>query len=199
VLLLKPENRPQSVENWLKLLGLEVVSRIYSASPNRTNLFPVILSLKSDYYKLRDLLADENWRGANIETSNLMLALGCPTKGRWLDSESIKKISCEEFRIIDRLWINYSNGKFGFSIQHTIWDNVQGNVDQFGNLVGWRVKRSWIQYSKYNFNIHAPHGHLPAYLEFLGFVWKDGWFGDYWDGDLSRVKTLVSKWEQCNI
>ncbi|MBD2388348.1 serine/threonine-protein kinase [Cylindrospermum sp. FACHB-282] len=196
---INPENRPQSVEDWLKLLGVEVASKIYSAPPKQTNSFPVISSLKSDYYKLRDLLADGNWRGANIETSNLMLSLGCPTKGRWLDSESIKKISCEEFHIIDKLWINYSNGKFGFSIQHKIWDTVQGNVDQFGNLVGWRVKHSWIQYSKYNFSINAPHGHLPAYLEFLGFVWKDGWFGAYWDGDLSRVKALVSKWEQCNI
>lgn len=196
---IKSENRPQSVENWLKLLGAEVVSKIYSAPPNQSNSFPVIPSLKSDYYKLRDLLADGNWRGANIETSNLMLSLACPTKGRWLDSESIKKISCEEFRIIDQLWINYSKGKFGFSVQHKIWDYVQGNIDQFGTIVGWRVKKSWIPYSKYNFSIYASDGHLPAYLEFLGFVWKDGWFGAYWDGDLGRVKALISKLEQCHI
>lgn len=196
---IKPENRPQSVENWLELLGIEVVSKTYSAPSNPINSPIIISSLKYDYHKLRDLLADGNWRGANIETNNLMLSLGCPTKGRWLDSESIKKISCEEYRIIDQLWINYSKGKFGFSVQHKIWDYVQGDVDQFGTIVGWRVKKSWIPYSKYNFSIYAPDGHLPAYLEFLGFVWKDGWFGAYWDGDLGRVKALVSKLEQCNI
>ncbi|MBD2628755.1 serine/threonine-protein kinase [Trichormus variabilis] len=196
---LKPENRPQSVETWLELLGIEVVSQTYYAPSTQINSPGIISSLKYDYHKLRDLLADGNWRGANIETSNLMLSLGCPTKGRWLDSESIKKISCEEFRIIDQLWINYSKGKFGFSVQHKIWDYFQGNVEQFGTIVGWRVKKSWIPYSKYNFSIYAPDGHLPAYLEFLGFVWKDGWFGAYWDGDLARVKALVSKLEQCNI
>ena len=180
---LKPENRPQSVQEWLKLLDF-----------NST-----IPPLNFDYYKLQNLLANGNWIGADIETSNLLVSIACPRNGRWLDSESIKRIPCEDLRIIDQLWIHYSNGLFGFSVQNLIWKRVKGNVDEFGNSVGWRVNNSWIKYSQFTFSLDASKGHLPTYLELLGFVWKSGWFGDYWDGDLSRVYALASKLTQCNL
>ncbi|MDB9355696.1 serine/threonine-protein kinase [Nodularia spumigena] len=179
----KPENRPQSVQEWLKLLDFN----------------PTIPPLNFDYYKLQNLLANGNWIGADIETSNLLVSIACPKNGRWLDSESIKRIPCEDLRIIDKLWIHYSNGLFGFSVQNLIWKRVKGNVDEFGNSVGWRVNNSWIKYSQFTFSLDASKGHLPSYLEFLGFVWKSGWFGDYWDGDLSRVYALASKLTQCNL
>ncbi|MDB9345385.1 serine/threonine-protein kinase [Nodularia spumigena CS-586/05] len=195
---LKQENRPQSVQEWLKLLDFN--STIHGISPStKTTSDPLISSLNFDYSKLHKLLADGNWIGADIETSNLLVSIACPRNGRWLDSESIKRIPCEDLRTIDQLWIHYSNGLFGFSVQYIIWKRVKGNVDEFGNSVGWRVNNSWIKYSEFTFSLDASKGHLPSYLEFLGFVWKSGWFGDYWDGDLSRVYALASKLTQCNL
>ncbi|MBD2358075.1 GUN4 domain-containing protein [Tolypothrix sp. FACHB-123] len=178
----KPENRPQSIQEWL-------------VSLNREGTNPI----KSDYNKLRDLLADKNWIAANLETSNLMLSIACPTKGRWLDCESIQRISCEDFYIIDKLWRDYSNERFGFKSQKCIWNKVKGNIDQFGNHVGWRVNNSWIKYSQFTFSIHAPKGHLPHYLELLGFVWKWGLLGDYWEGDLKRINAFASRIKNCII
>lgn len=129
-----------------------------------------------------------------------MLSIACSQQGRWLDSLSIKKISCEELTMIDQLWVNYSNGKFGYSIQKSILEKVEKNIDKFGNCVGWRNGDSWIEYARLKFDIKiAPEGHLPFYLDLLGFVWKSGWFNTYWDGDIDRIWKFVSKLDECNI
>jgi eukaryotic-like serine/threonine-protein kinase len=196
----KAENRPQSIQEWLKLLGIEVFSRNYTSSSNPHSQTQKLISSQGiDYTKLQELLADKNWKAANLETGNIMLSIVCSKQGRWLDSESIKKISCEDLSIIDQQWSQYSNGHFGFSVQKDIWKNVNSNIDEFGNRVGWRIDNSWVQYAELNFNINAHKGHLPFHLDLLGFVWKPGWFGAYWDGDLSRIYSLISKFNECNI
>ncbi|MBD2169433.1 GUN4 domain-containing protein [Calothrix membranacea FACHB-236] len=176
--------------------SIEAITKVAAPSSQKTTSINLI---EPNFAKLRDLLAAKKWIEANLETSNVMLSIACPTKGRWLDCESIKRISCEDFYIIDKLWSDYSNGRFGFSAQKFIWKSVNGNADKFGNLVGWRVNNSWIKYSQFTFSLDAPQGHLPHYLELLGFVWKSGWLGDYWDGDLKRINTLVSRLENCHI
>ncbi|WP_017745710.1 serine/threonine-protein kinase [Scytonema hofmannii] len=128
----KPENRLQSVQQWLELLSIGAV-KLFS-------------SQRVDYTKLRDLLAADKWKEADRETSNLILYAARPNKGCLLDSESIKKISCEDLQIINHLWLHYSLGRFGFSVQKRIWEKAEGDVDKFGNCVGWRVDNSWRKY-----------------------------------------------------
>jgi len=197
----KPEDRPQSMREYLELLGMKVAEtgQSYYQSPQQTSSVPLISSVGIDYTKLRDLLAAGNWIGANLETGNILLSIACSRKGRWLDSESIERIPCQDLRIIDQLWVNYSNGRFGFSVQKRIWKSVNANVNQFGKRVGWRVKSSWIKYADFKFSLNAPEGHLPEYLQVFGFKWKSGLFGAYWDGHLNRFYTFVSKLEECNI
>ncbi|MDP8962550.1 MAG: GUN4 domain-containing protein, partial [Cyanobacteriota bacterium] len=197
----KPEDRPQSMREYLELLGMKVAetAQPYYQSPQQTFSVPLISAVGVDYTKLRDLLAAGNWIGANLETGNILLSIACSRKGRWLDSESIERIPCQDLCIIDELWVNYSNGRFGFSVQKRIWKSVNGNVNQFGKRVGWRVESSWIKYAQFTFNLNAPEGHLPEYLQVLGFVWKSGLFGAYWDGHLNRFYTFVSKLEECII
>jgi len=197
----KPEDRPQSMREYLELLGMKVAetAQPYYQSPQQTFSVPLISAVGVDYTKLRDLLAAGNWIGANLETGNILLSIACSRKGRWLDSESIERIPCQDLCIIDELWVNYSNGRFGFSVQKRIWKSVNGNVNQFGKRVGWRVESSWIKYAQFTFNLNAPEGHLPEYLQVFGFKWKSGLFGAYWDGHLNRFYTFVSKLEECNI
>ena len=196
---IKPENRPQTMQEWRGLLGMETVPITSAPSSTQTSSLKLISLLGVNYTKLRDLLAAGNWIGANLETSNVLLSIACSRKGRWLDSESIARIPCEDLRIIDQLWVKYSNGHFGFSVQKRIWESVNGNVNKFGNDVGWRKNNSWIKYAQFTFSLNAPQGHLPEYLEVLGFIWKSGWFGAYWDGELSRIDSFVKKLEKCNI
>ncbi|MBE7380650.1 MAG: GUN4 domain-containing protein [Leptolyngbya sp. SIO1E4] len=88
-------------------------------------------------------------------------------------------------KTIDHLWVKYSNGQFGLSVQKQIYVECGANLDgeypgaeiwrQFGDQVGWRVKGDWIGYSKVIFNTSAPFGHFPRGGVFGFFVL--GWYG----------------------
>ncbi|MBD2214154.1 GUN4 domain-containing protein [Nostoc linckia FACHB-104] len=123
-----------------------------------------------DYSKLRDLLAVGNWKDADYETYLVMLqAVGLKEHG-YIHESQLLNFPCTDFRTIDRLWLKYSNGIFGFSVQKEIYLNVGGQPDgkyyeeawnKFGDRVGWRVENSWINYEQVTFNTSAPRGHLP--------------------------------------
>ncbi len=74
-----------------------------------------------------------------------------------------------DLRTMDQLWLNYSNDKFGFSVQKQIWINCGGTVGQddykvfckFAEQVKWKNASKWFSYSKLIFNTNAPKGHLP--------------------------------------
>ncbi|ACC83834.1 hypothetical protein Npun_F5528 [Nostoc punctiforme PCC 73102] len=88
----------------------------------------------------------------------------------------MKNFSCQNLRTIDQLWVKYSNGNFGFSVQQTIWESIgfANNVRDysmwwnFGNLVGWRVKDRWLPYERIQFTAQAPKGHLPFFRAWIG-------------------------------
>ncbi|MEB3883376.1 GUN4 domain-containing protein [Lyngbya sp. CCY1209] len=122
-----------------------------------------------DYAPIRDLLRDQEWKKADENTRNLMLKLSNRNPEGWLDKGDIEKLPWQDLRILDRLWNKYSDGKFGFSIQKNIWQNIEvANQNDFevektlGDRVGWRVNNCWIDYESFTFNITAPPGHLPS-------------------------------------
>ncbi len=129
-----------------------------------------------DYTRLRDLLAVGKWKQADRETANLILKVAEREQEGWLRNEDMENFPCQDLRTIDALWIKYSNGHFGFSVQQRIWQEVGGKVDKatenlLGDRVGWRVKSNWLPYdydwlgySNMTFSLNAPQGHLPARL-----------------------------------
>ena len=131
-------------------------------------------SLKSalgvDYTRLRDLLAAGEWKDAYRETFKVMLKAARREKEGWFDTNSIENFPCDDLRTIDQLWVKYSQGHFGFSVQKKIWLEVGGKVDydtecKLGDRVGWRKRRKgrkdWLNYNDLTFNLQAPEGHLP--------------------------------------
>ena len=168
------------------------------APPNSTFIEPDA-PLKSegglDYTKLRDLLATGEWQKADEETLNKMLEAAGRTEERWLRSEDIARFPCEDLRTIDQLWVKYSNGRFGFSVQKRIYESLGGSREYdrkiweaFGDRVGWRVNNTWLYYQHLEFPALAPEGYLPGVLG----------FGDsmlLWDSRCSLASRLV----ECNI
>jgi hypothetical protein len=147
-----------------------------------------------DYTRLRDLLADGKWKEADEETLTVMLKAAGREKEGYLDIESIETFSCADFRTIDRLWIKYSDGRFGFSIQKRIWESVGGKpgeydleiYQKFSDRVGWRVRKEWLTDSNISFSLNAPPGHLPSFVlgGFVGWCW---------------VSSLASRLVKCSI
>ena len=133
-----------------------------------------------DYTKLRDLLAAGNWKEADQETDKVM----CQAAGRgsegWLRVKDIDNFPYEDLRIINQLWLHYSDGKFGFSVQKEIYESLGGTREynekvfvDFCARVGWRKGGNWLNYSELTFNLNAPTAHLP--WRDRGFCARVGW------------------------
>ncbi|MFB2973983.1 GUN4 domain-containing protein [Aerosakkonema sp. BLCC-F183] len=176
---LLPENRPQSVQIWLKLLSEIEADDLRSDKG-------------VDYRKLRDLLKAGNWKEADEETGRVMLKVAGREKEGYLIVEDIENFPCTDLRTIDRLWVKYSKGRFGFSVQKRIWESVGGKPGEydyetfkkFGEKVGWYVKEKdnweWKYWRDLTFALNAPVGHLPV-------VWLCG------------VSSLASRLVNCNL
>ena len=125
-----------------------------------------------EFTKLEALLAAGNWREADKETLKVLLTIisrRCEIPE--LSKTNIQQISSADFQTIDRLWQQYSNGKFGFSIQKRIYGEVGNSINKLALQIGWRSQDKWLRYDReFNFNLTAPEGHLPAAIfHQLGF------------------------------
>jgi hypothetical protein len=136
-----------------------------------------------DYRKLRDYLAQGKWKEADEETRRVMLAVAKREKEGWLDIKDIDNFPCEDLSIIDKLWVKYSDGKFGFSIQKRIYQGFGGTREynseiwrQFGDKVGWRKGGDWLYYDDITFDKKAPEGHLPNAGMYYNMLYR-GWMG----------------------
>jgi serine/threonine protein kinase len=171
--------RPQSVEKWLAMLpqptlgnwgqrgGVSPTIPSPQPPPKPVNL----ISAKGvDYRQLALLLANGKWKEADVETAIKMLEVAGRIKDGWLRDEHIARFPCEDLRTIDQLWVKYSNGRFGFSMQKRIYQSLGGTREYddkiwqaFGEWVGWRVNNKWLYYNELKFNTTAQIGHLPGW------------------------------------
>jgi hypothetical protein len=74
-----------------------------------------------NYTKLQALLASGNWQQANQETWNVMCQAAHKNIGSVLTAEEIKQIACDDLQIINNLWQEHSQGRYGFSAQNNIY------------------------------------------------------------------------------
>jgi hypothetical protein len=144
-----------------------------------------------------------------------MLQAANRTEEGWLRVEDIDNFPCEDLRTIDQLWVKYSGGRFGFSVQAKIYRELGGTRQYnervwqaFGDRVGWILNKSWIYYRDVTFDLKAPLGHLPigVYGGYCFGIWKGNGF-DIWDDMVvvngwelkSAVSTLFSRVETCKM
>ncbi|MBD2691830.1 serine/threonine-protein kinase [Anabaena catenula] len=211
---LEPVNRPQTVREFRELLGLvvkPVINFDIQQPINNVETFHITslhtppnnqeIELKSscgmDYRKLRDLLAQGKWREADEKTARVMLAVAKRENEGCLDVKDIDHFPCEDLRTIDQLWVKYSDGKFGLSVQKRIYQSFGGTREcnreiwkKFGDKVGWSGDTRWLAVE--HITLKAPEGHLPLILMARGFCMR--WFM----GEQERV-VLFSRVETCKL
>ena len=133
--------------------------------------------LLSDFYrygKLQNLLVAGDFKAADEETVNVILGVAGQERDT-LSPDIFQKFSCDVLRVIDKLWDVYSNGRFGFSTQLRIYQNLGGSINslraqdnsflfKFGDQVGWRANDQWQDgtYDQWDFSLEAPEGCFPA-------------------------------------
>jgi hypothetical protein len=124
-----------------------------------------------DYTKLRDLLASAKWKEADEETTNKILEVAGRTKEGYLMNSDINTFPVKDLGTIDLLWVKYSNGHFGFSVQKDIYESLGGTrqLDDtiwaaFGDQVGWRVNGRWLSASQIKLASNPQIGYFPSLL-----------------------------------
>lgn len=177
---------PAQVNNQLKILLYQDVSGNINIA--QEELFSSN-SLKSatgvDYSTLQEFLRQGEWEKADFETRNVMLKV----IGRvdYLPLSYIDEFSCEDLQIINQLWLHYSQGRFGFSVQNRILKDVEYDWDKFGERIGWKVGENWRSKNDRIFSLQAPEGHLPsAAIRAAG------------NGPKARMR-IYSRVEHCNL
>ena len=111
-----------------------------------------------DYRQLQKLLKAQAWKAADQETYKVMIRAVGKQSGDGFTKNELLNFPCQDLLTIDRLWVKYSQGQFGFSVQKQIYVECGGKLDgeypgdkiwrQFGDKVGWRENDSWIRYSE---------------------------------------------------
>ena len=133
------------------------------------------LMLMGDRYRFQDLqryLADENWFEADKETIRVILAVTVKEIEE-LTPEDIQNFPCKDLLVIDRLWMKYSDGRFGFTPQmeayltqggsfDTTVEQNQQLIEAWGEKMGWRKDNRWLPCSELDFSLNAPLGCHPS-------------------------------------
>lgn len=145
---------------------------------------------QKDYLRLKHLLASGRWREANEQTRVILLR-AVNTEENYLNDEQIQNFPCQVLKIIDRLWLKYSNGRFGFSIQKQIFDECKKDIPTFGDRVQWRIQENWISGDRVIYSPNkAPKGHLPWGLIQVGTL-DNVFLEAFMEGFKVATKTLV--------
>ncbi|MBW4420684.1 MAG: GUN4 domain-containing protein [Myxacorys californica WJT36-NPBG1] len=140
-------------------------------SRNDRTLRIVREELPNHYKSLLSYLANGRWQEADQETDNVMLEVAGRKEKRYLDVKSIQKFPCEDLRIIDQLWVKFSGGHFGFSVQKQIYvecgnpldsQYYEGKWEAFCDRVAWMKNGNYVDYpNEVIFDTSALRGHLP--------------------------------------
>ncbi len=150
----------------------------------------LIANQEQIYQKLAEYLKQQDWKNADYETAFIMY--------QWMIIENyddfdklFRNVSLDVINEIDRLWMQYSKGKFGIKGQakiyhdlggwdywrrsdsfdrgHTTWEEyhrAKSKWYRFGACVGWRnEERRWLGINDVDYStINTLPNHLPILM-----------------------------------
>ncbi|MDB9405365.1 CHAT domain-containing protein [Microcystis sp. CS-574] len=165
------------------------------------------------YQKLEEYLQQQDWKKADYETAFIMY--------QWMVIENyysfyelFREVSLEVIDEIDRLWVQYSEGKFGIKGQAKIYRDLGGtedyNEEVWNSLairVGWREGVRWLELEEvaYHATTHKEN-HFPILMcsrvNYKGwnFLWQEAFIVGARMVDHCGVSLLSRQdLKQCNI
>ena len=124
-----------------------------------------------DYSSLQQYLLTESFEDADRFTSSKLreLAGEKAVKRGYVYFSEVDSIPGTDLATIDKLWIIYSKGKFGFTVQAKILETLGGRYDKLWPRIGWKKDGIWTRYPKsFDWSIEAPNGHMPLVNQLRG-------------------------------
>ncbi|NEP35643.1 MULTISPECIES: GUN4 domain-containing protein [unclassified Moorena] len=159
--------------------------------------------LNPEKYKLLNyLLENQRWVEANEETFAIMNQVPGTSKYSWKASD-IQNCPCDVLCHIDKLWQQYSNNCFGFTVQKKIWEEKCTNLNdpekEFGRHVGWydNWRKQWLSRSKQMFTDNLEKN-LDDQEKYQGIIPTLTLKNTSLEVNARLIPHLVEKLESCN-
>ena len=143
----------------------------FLASNFPQGLIPLKSQRNIDYQPLEQLLAQQDFQGADIVTLQKLceLAGAAAIERKWIYFTEVESFPVTDLRTLDNLWLMYSEGRFGFSIQRKIWLSVGKDFSKLWTKINWKSGNTWTRYPKeFVWDLTAPIGHLPLSNQLRG-------------------------------
>lgn len=146
--------------------AVNVAQRFYAQG-----VLPLRSEKNVDYQELQELLAKGEFEAAD-KLTNLKLCEAANSNALqrgWLYFTDVRQIPHVDLQMINDLWLIYSEGKFGFSVQRKIWLSLGKNWEKLWFQIGWKKDGSFTRYpTEFTWSLTAPKGHLPLSNQLRG-------------------------------
>ncbi|WP_411869570.1 GUN4 domain-containing protein [Vulcanococcus limneticus] len=124
-----------------------------------------------DYAPLQRHLMAQEYEQADRITSEILRQLAGPAavKRGYVYYSEVPPMPSVDLESLDRLWVTYSQGRFGFSVQLRLLRSLGGRWEQLWSRLGWKAGGIWTRYpGSFTWSITAPEGHLPLVNQLRG-------------------------------
>lgn len=144
-----------------------------------TGVVPIDSADDIDYLPLQRFLAEQKYQEADTLTRVKMCELAGEgaIRRKWVYFTEVSRFPIIDLKTLNSLWVNYSEGKFGFSVQRSLWVSVGRDYNKLWPKIGWKNNNNWTKYPhEFTWNISAPIGHLPLLNQLRGVRVTDSLF-----------------------
>jgi hypothetical protein len=124
-----------------------------------------------DYVPFATMLAVGDFKGADQFARDNLIKISGPgsVKRQFVYWTEVKNLPATDLATMERLWLQFSGGNFGYSVQKRVWEVENANFDNYIRRIGWTTidngnerKLKWFGQSEFIYDVEkAPKGHLP--------------------------------------
>ena len=124
-----------------------------------------------DYVPFATMLAVGDFKGADQFARDNLIKISGPgsVKRQFVYWTEVKNLPATDLATMERLWLQFSGGNFGYSVQKRVWEVENANFDNYIRRIGWTIidngnerKLKWFGQSEFIYDVEkAPKGHLP--------------------------------------
>lgn len=124
-----------------------------------------------DHGPLQRFLMLQEFEAADRRTSEVLRQLAGPEAVRrgYVYYSEVAAIAGTDLLTLDRLWVAYSRGRFGFSVQARLLRALGGRWERLWPRLGWKDNGVWTRYpAAFSWTLEAPEGHMPLINQLRG-------------------------------
>jgi|TARA_B100000475_G_scaffold101392_1_gene73795 hypothetical protein len=158
-----------------------------------------------DYEPLMEQLRIGDYMAADQTTRDVLIEMAGEEamKRGYVYWTEARQLPNEDLATVENLWLHYSDGKFGYTVQKNVWRLQKGVFDKFCDKIGWTTtdeitgqprKRRWFGDSEFFYSLDkAPKAHLPLTSALRGtqllkaLLQHQVWETEEWKRDLPEL------------